>query len=75
LRLCSLDSDEGLRKFQVGKTPEKDEEWYRFVPPEARDALGKREVERQSVLFEVFKSERDYVSDLQIITAVVPLIP
>ncbi|KAK0223358.1 hypothetical protein IW262DRAFT_820050 [Armillaria fumosa] len=61
----SLDSEEGLRKFQAGELPEIDQEWYKLVPPEARDALGKKETQRQSVLFEVFKSERDYVSDLE----------
>ncbi|KAH7884721.1 hypothetical protein F5I97DRAFT_1929559 [Phlebopus sp. FC_14] len=66
----TLQSEEGLRRFQRGQLAEKDEEWYRLVPPEAREALGKREVERQSVLFEVFKSERDYVSDLRLIREV-----
>lgn len=60
-----LDSEEGLRKFQAGELPEIDQEWYKLVPPEARDALGKKETQRQSVLFEVFKSEHDYVSDLE----------
>ncbi|THH20762.1 hypothetical protein EW146_g670 [Bondarzewia mesenterica] len=63
----SLDSEEGLRRFQAGKIPERDEQWYKFVPPEARDALGKHEVERQSAIFEVFTSERDYVNDLELI--------
>ncbi|KIJ62800.1 hypothetical protein HYDPIDRAFT_29949 [Hydnomerulius pinastri MD-312] len=71
----TLQSEEGLRRFQNGLLAEKDEEWHHLVPPEAREALGKREVERQSVLFEVFKSERDYVSDLKLIREVfiVPL--
>lgn len=38
-----------------------------MVPEEAREALGKQEVQRQSVLFEVFKSEREYVADLMAI--------
>ncbi|KAF9223416.1 hypothetical protein BS17DRAFT_705412 [Gyrodon lividus] len=67
----SLQSEEGLRRFQNGGLAEKDEEWHYLVPSEAREALGKREVERQSVLFEVFKSERDYVSDLNLIREVV----
>ena len=29
------------------------------------EALGKKEVQRQSVLFEVFTAERDYVADLE----------
>lgn len=65
-----LESDEGLMRFQNGQLQEKDEEWHLLVPPEAREALGKREVERQSVLFEVFKSERDYVYDLRLIREV-----
>jgi hypothetical protein len=67
----SLQSEEGLRRFQAGRLAEKDEEWHKLVPPEAQEALGKREVERQSVLFEVFKSERDYVEDLKLVTQVV----
>ncbi|KAG6328251.1 hypothetical protein ID866_10838 [Astraeus odoratus] len=66
----TLQSEEGLNRFQNGLLDEKDEEWHFLVPPEAREALGKREVERQSVLFEVFKSERDYVYDLNIIQEV-----
>lgn len=38
-----------------------------MVPKEARDVLGKNEVKRQSVLFEVFKSEKDYVNDLELV--------
>lgn len=57
----------GLELFQSGLTPESEQEWSRFVPPETLETLGKNEVERQSVLFEVVKSELDYVNDLQII--------
>ncbi|KAF7374933.1 hypothetical protein MSAN_00379400 [Mycena sanguinolenta] len=60
----SLRSD-GLRLFQTGQLPDRDEEWHKLVPPEARGALGKREVQRQSVIFEVFKAEREYVFDLE----------
>lgn len=67
----SLQSEEGLIRFQAGQLAEKDEEWHRLVPPEAQEALGKNEVERQSVLFEVFKSERDYVEDLKLVTQVI----
>ncbi|KAG6813393.1 hypothetical protein H0H92_011370 [Tricholoma furcatifolium] len=63
----SLDSEESLRRFQNGELAENDQEWHRLVPPEARDALGKQEVQRQSVIFEVFKGERDYVADLEAI--------
>ncbi|KAJ3714271.1 hypothetical protein C8R42DRAFT_255481 [Lentinula raphanica] len=61
----SLTSDEGLVRFQSGDLPENDQEWHRLVPPEAIEALGKMEVQRQSVIFEIFKSEREYVSDLK----------
>ncbi|GLB40420.1 putative CNH domain containing protein [Lyophyllum shimeji] len=80
----SLDAEESLRRFQAGELPENDQVWHRLVPPEARDALGKQEVQRQSVLFEVFKSEREYVEDLQTVqevfiqglrTASPPIIP
>lgn len=37
---------------------------------EARDVLGKNEVKRQSILFEVFKSEKDYVADLELVREV-----
>ncbi|CAA7267017.1 unnamed protein product [Cyclocybe aegerita] len=57
--------EEGLRRFQAGELPEVDQEWHRLVPEEAREALGKQEVQRQSVLFEVVKSEREYVADLE----------
>ncbi|KAI9512110.1 hypothetical protein F5148DRAFT_1166295 [Russula earlei] len=51
----------------AGNVPASEQEWDRFVPPQALEALGKKEVERQSVLFEIFKSELDYVNDLQAI--------
>jgi hypothetical protein len=63
----SLDSEARLELFQSGKVPESEQDWDRFVPPQALQALGKQEVERQSVLFEIFKSELDYVNDLRII--------
>ncbi|KAF8910664.1 hypothetical protein CPB84DRAFT_1842646 [Gymnopilus junonius] len=66
----SLASEEGLRRFQAGELPEKDQEWHRLVPTEARDALGKQEVQRQSVIFEVIKSEREYVADLETVEEV-----
>ncbi|KAL6307423.1 hypothetical protein BKA93DRAFT_815806 [Sparassis latifolia] len=65
-----LESEEGLRRFQSGDLPENDEEWYRLVPAEAREVLGKIEVQRQSNLFEIIKSERDYVKDLNLLKEV-----
>ncbi|TRM64679.1 hypothetical protein BD626DRAFT_547079 [Schizophyllum amplum] len=61
----SLESEEGLKRFQSGKLAEADQEWHRLVPEAAREALGNQEVQRQSVIFEIIKSERDYVSDLE----------
>ena len=66
----SLGSSEGIRRFQAGELPEADQQWHRLVPFEAREALGKKEVERQSVIFEVFTSEKGYVSDLESIKEV-----
>jgi hypothetical protein len=60
-----------LRLFQAGDLPDNDEEWHKLVPLEAREALGDREVQRQSVLFEVFKSERDYVHDMELVEQVI----
>ncbi|KAG8827986.1 hypothetical protein FRC19_010494 [Serendipita sp. 401] len=62
----SLDQDT-IKKFQEGKLSENDEEWHRLVDPEARAALPDKEVKRQSVLFEVIKSEKDYVADLELL--------
>ncbi|KIK10379.1 hypothetical protein K443DRAFT_670999 [Laccaria amethystina LaAM-08-1] len=66
----TLNSEEGLRRFQNGELAEADQEWHRLVPNEARDALGKKEVQRQSVLFEIFKAEREYVADLEAVEEV-----
>ncbi|KIY71515.1 Dbl domain-containing protein [Cylindrobasidium torrendii FP15055 ss-10] len=67
----SLQSEEGVLNFQAGKLPESEQEWYKLVPTEAREALGKKEVQRQSNLFELFKAELDYVADLQAVFDVV----
>ncbi|KAG7089591.1 hypothetical protein E1B28_011258 [Marasmius oreades] len=58
-------SIDGVRKFQSGELAEADQDWHRLVPPEAVDALGKSEVQRQSVIFETLKSEKEYVADLE----------
>ena len=65
-----LDSDEAVRRFQKGELPDSDQEWHKMVPKEAIEAFGKQEVQRQSVIFEVFKAERDYVADLRSIQEV-----
>ncbi|KAF9267744.1 hypothetical protein L218DRAFT_970604 [Marasmius fiardii PR-910] len=68
-------SIDGVRRFQSGELSEKDQEWHRLVPPEAIDALGKTEVQRQSVIFEILKSEKEYVADLEAVhnVYIVPL--
>ncbi|KAG8904661.1 hypothetical protein FRB99_001381 [Tulasnella sp. 403] len=65
-----------IERFQDGLLPELDEEWHRLTPEETRQLLPKKEVQRQSALFEVIKSERDYVVDLQLVEEIfiVPLI-
>lgn len=59
------DPAKNLDLFQSGKLREKDEEWHLLVSAQAMEALGKDEVERQSIMFELIKAERDYVSDLE----------
>ncbi|KAI8980170.1 hypothetical protein BD414DRAFT_493849 [Trametes punicea] len=66
----TIDSEEALRKFQSGELNDDDEEWYRLVPPEAREVLDRNEVQRQSILFEIIKSEKDYVADLELVKEV-----
>ncbi|KZT73684.1 hypothetical protein DAEQUDRAFT_808316 [Daedalea quercina L-15889] len=66
----TLESEEDLRRFQAGELPENDQEWYKLVPPSAREVLDKREVTRQSILFEIIKSEKDYVNDLLLVKEV-----
>lgn len=61
-----------LDLFQYGKLREKDEEWHLLVSGQAREALGKEEAERQSIMFELIKAERDYVFDLESIREVCP---
>jgi len=65
-----LSSEEALRRFQAGELPEADQQWHRLVPLEAREALGKQEVQRQSVMFEVVTSEKEYVADLEAVKEV-----
>jgi RHO1 GDP-GTP exchange protein 1/2 len=69
-KLTSLNDEQALSHFQAGELKESDEEWHLLVPPEARDALGKVEVQRQSVIFEIIKSEREYVADLEAVERV-----
>lgn len=62
---------DSIRRFQAGELSEADEEWHRLVPEEALKALEETEIARQSMLFEFFKAERDYVSDLELMHTVV----
>lgn len=57
-------------RFQEGKLRIEDQEWHRLVPEGAQDALGKKEVRRQSIIFEIIKGERDYVNDLELVQQV-----
>jgi hypothetical protein len=61
-----------LLRFQEGKLRIEDQEWHRLVPEEAQGVLGKKEVRRQSVIFEIIKGERDYVNDLELVQQVGP---
>ncbi|KAF8806960.1 hypothetical protein BYT27DRAFT_7101268 [Phlegmacium glaucopus] len=70
LSISTLNAEEALSHFQAGELKESDQEWHLLVPPEARDALGKNEVQRQSVIFEIIKSEREYVADLEAVERV-----
>jgi RHO1 GDP-GTP exchange protein 1/2 len=54
----------------MDQLPDADQAWHRLVPKEAQDVLGKNEVKRQSILFEVFKSEKEYVTDLGLVREV-----
>lgn len=61
---------DGLRLFQTGRVPDTQAEWYNFVPKAAVESLGKAEVERQSVIFELVKAEQEYVEDLRLVQEV-----
>ncbi|GJE88623.1 RhoGEF/DH domain-containing protein [Phanerochaete sordida] len=67
LSSLTLDYNEDLRRFQAGELDENDEEWHRLVPKGALEVFDKHEIQRQSVIFEIIKSERDYVSDLELV--------
>ncbi|KZV97410.1 hypothetical protein EXIGLDRAFT_670103 [Exidia glandulosa HHB12029] len=59
--------EDGIRLFQEGRLPPDLEQWHKLIPPEAVDVLGKAEVQRQSILFEIIQGERDYVRDLELV--------
>ena len=64
----SLQSEDGLRRFQAGDLSPNDEQWYLLAPPEARQVLSKQEITRQSIIFELIQNERDYVRDLELLS-------
>ncbi|KAH9949941.1 Dbl domain-containing protein [Amylocystis lapponica] len=57
---------EPLRRFQAGELPEEEEQWHILVPQGVRETLPNKEIQRQSALFEIIKSEKDYVRDLEL---------
>lgn len=59
-----------MQHFQKDQLRDEDQEWHRLVSQGALEALGKKEVHRQSVMFEIIKGERDYVNDLQLVQQV-----
>lgn len=59
-----------MQRFQSGELSDTDQEWHKLVPAEAREALGSKEVQRQSVIFELIKSEKEYVADLETVQVV-----
>ena len=58
--------ENGLTQFQNSNLLNRDKEWH-IAPGKAQEAPGDHEVQQQSTLFEVIKSERDYVHDMELI--------
>ena len=58
--------ENGLTQFQNSNLLDQDEEWH-ITLGEAQEAPGDCEVQRQSTLSKVVKSERDYVHDMELI--------
>lgn len=54
-----------MQRFQAGELSPAEEEWYRLVPREAVKVFDKKEVQRQCGLFEIIKSEKEYVEDMK----------
>jgi len=61
---------DSLSRFQNSKVNDQNQEWHMLVSTEAQVALGKQEVRRQSIMFEIIKGERDYVADLELVQTV-----
>ena len=69
--------DQGsIRRFQENQSSQSDEQWHRLVPEEARASLPEREVNRQGLIFELIRSEKEYVADLEALLDVssIPLV-
>ena len=71
----SLHTEQGVRDFQAGILLRADEEWCKLVPAAFFTTLTKDEVQRQSIMFEIIQSERDYVADIQAVHDVRPFTP
>ena len=56
---------DSIRRFQENQLSESDEQWHRVVPEDARASLPKREIKRQALIFEIIRSEKEYVADLE----------
>ncbi|KAH6913124.1 hypothetical protein BKA70DRAFT_1261943 [Coprinopsis sp. MPI-PUGE-AT-0042] len=66
----SQDMEENIRRFQSNELAEADQEWHKLVPAGALESLSKDDIARQSTIFELFKAEREYVADLELIDQV-----
>ncbi|CED84061.1 RhoGEF GTPase [Phaffia rhodozyma] len=53
-----------LKDWQSGLLPA-GLEWYELIPNETRTALSEKEVERQGLIWEIFRSEQEYVKNLE----------
>ena len=56
---------DSIRRFQENQLSESDEQWHELVPEETRASLPESEVKRQSAVFEIIKTEKEYVADLE----------
>ena len=54
-----------IHRFQENQLSESDEQWHELVPEETRASLPESEVKRQSAIFEIIKTEKEYVANLE----------
>ncbi|KIJ55471.1 hypothetical protein M422DRAFT_151724 [Sphaerobolus stellatus SS14] len=61
-----------IRTFQSAmlRGPTAKLEWYDLVSPEVKEKLGKHEIARQGLIFELIKGEMEYVKDLENIESI-----